>query len=85
MAKPLGNKIILKRILEGEKKTQAGLILAPKKEPLSKSVVVEPPTHVDVNIKKGDVVLHPSDAGSPAVIDGDEVLIISFDEVWAIL
>lgn len=54
---PLGNKILVKDIIEKEKKSEAGIILDAIKSPLKKVEVVEVSPDSVSNLKKGDTCL----------------------------
>jgi len=91
--RPLGDKIIVKR-LEAETKTKSGIVLpdsAKEKPRRGKIVAIGDGKRLDngergtFQVKKGDEVIFASYAGTEIKIDGEEVLILSEDDVLAIV
>ncbi len=90
---PLGDKIVVER-LEAEDKTKGGIYLpesAKEKPKQGKVISVGPGKVLDsgekspMNLKKGDMVLFTSYAGTEVKVDGKEFLIMSEDDVMATL
>ncbi len=90
---PLGDKIVVKR-LEAEEVTAGGIVLpetAKEKPKEGKIVSVGPGKVLDsgerskVQLKKGDRVLFTSYAGTEVEVDGEEYLIMSEDDVLAVV
>lgn len=91
--KPLGDKILVKR-LEAEETTKGGIVIpdsAKEKPKEGKIVEVGPGKVLDdgsrgtMQLKKGDRVLFTSYAGTEIKIDGDEYLVMSEDDVLAVV
>jgi len=91
--RPLHNRLIVKRIEEDEK-TAGGIIIpdTAKEKPQQANVVAAGPGKVDDNgdriameVKEGDRVLFSKYSGTEVKLDGEEHLIISEDDVLAIL
>lgn len=91
--RPLGDKIILKRV-EAESKTKSGIVLpeAAKEKPKRGKVIaigdgklLDDGTRSAFQVKKGDEVIFASYAGTEIKVDGEELLILSEDEVLAII
>ncbi len=91
--KPLGDKILVKR-LEAEEKTKGGIVLpdSAKEKPREGRVVEVGPGKVlddgsrgTMQIKKGDRILFTSYAGTEIKVDGEEYLIMSEDDVLAVV
>ena len=55
--KPLGNKILVRDIKQGEKKTESGIILEGVKEHYRKVEIVEVSTDSNTELKPGDICL----------------------------
>lgn len=55
--KPLGNKILVRDIKQGEKKTESGIILEGVKEHYRKVEVVEVSADSNTELKSGDICL----------------------------
>jgi len=91
--KPLGDKVVVKR-LEAETTTKGGIVLpdtAKEKPKRGKIVAVGPGKTLDSGevakptVKKGDEVIFSSFAGTEIEVDGREMLIMSTDDVLAVL
>ncbi len=91
--RPLHNRLIVRRVEEDEK-TAGGIIIpdAAKEKPQQGRVIAVGPGRRDdkgkiipMEINKGDRVLFSKYGGNEVDLDGDEHLIISEDDVLAIL
>lgn len=91
--RPLHNRIIVQRIKE-EEKTAGGIIIpdSAKEKPTEGKVIAAGPGRRDekgnliaMDVKKGDRVLFGKYSGNEVVLDGADHLIISEDDVLAIL
>jgi chaperonin GroES len=91
--RPLHNRLIVQRI-SGEEKTAGGIIIpdSAKEKPTEGKVIAAGPGKRDdkgkmiaMDVKKGDRVLFSKYSGSEVTLDGEETLIISEDDVLAIL
>ena len=91
--RPLGDKILVKRV-EAETKTKSGIFLpdsAKEKPKRGKILAVGTGKRMDsgetspMTLKIGDEVLFTSYAGTELKIDGDEVLIMSEEDVLAVV
>lgn len=91
--KPLGDKVVVKRV-EAEKKTKGGIVLpdtATEKPKRGKVVAVGVGRTLDSgevvkpSVKVGNEVIFSSFAGMEITIDGEEVLIMSEDDILAVL
>jgi chaperonin GroES len=91
--KPLNDKILLKRV-EAESKTKSGIVLpeTAKEKPKRGTVIavgdgklLEDGTRAKFQVKKGDEVIFASYAGTEVKIDDVEYLILSEDEVLAVI
>ena len=91
--KPLGDKVVVKR-LEAEEKTKGGIVLpdtAKEKPKRGKVVAVGPGKTLESgevakpSVKKGDEVIFASFAGTEITVDGEELLIMSTDDILAVL
>lgn len=91
--RPLGDKILVKR-LEAENKTKSGIVLpdSAKEKPKQGTVIsvgegkrLENGSLSSMHLKKGDRVLFSSYAGTEVKIDGEELLIMSEDDVLAVV
>ena len=91
--RPLGDKILDKRV-EAETKTKSGIVLpdsAKEKPKRGKVIALGDGKRLDngekapFTVKKGDEVLFTSYAGTEIKIDGEEVLIMTEDDVLAVV
>jgi chaperonin GroES len=91
--RPLHNRLIVRRIDEDER-TTGGIIIpdSAKEKPQQADVIAVGPGKRDdtgnvikMDVQKGDRVLFSKYSGSEVNLDGDEHLIITEDDVLAIL
>ncbi len=91
--RPLGDKILVKRV-EAETKTKSGIVLpdSAKEKPKRGKVLsvgdgkrLENGQRAPVEIKKGDEVIFTSYAGTEIKVDGEELMIMSVDDVLAVI
>ncbi len=90
---PLNDKIVVKR-LEAEDKTAGGILLpdSAKEKPRQGKVLsigdgklLENGTRAAFQVKEGDRVLFTSYAGNEVNIDGEDYLIMSEDDILAVV
>lgn len=90
--KPLGSRVVLKR-LEAEEKTTSGIILtgASKERPQEAEVVAAGPgemvegKRIPLEVKIGDKVLYSKYAGSEVKVAGEEYTIVKEEDILAIV
>ena len=91
--RPLGDKILVKRV-EAETKTKSGIVLpdSAKEKPKRGKIIslgdgkrLESGERAPWNVKKGDEVIFASYAGTEVKIDGEELMIMSEDDVLCIV
>lgn len=92
-AKPLQDRVIVKRVQE-EEKTKGGIIIpdTAKEKPVEGKVVAvgsgkisDSGKKIPLQVKKGDRVLFGRYAGTEIKIDGEELLIMKEDDIVAIV
>jgi chaperonin GroES len=90
---PLGDRIVVKR-LEAQEKTKGGVYLpdTAKEKPQEGKVVavgdgkvLDSGERAKPQVKKGNRVIFSSYAGTEVTVDGDELLIMSEDDILAIV
>jgi chaperonin GroES len=90
---PLNDKLVVKR-LEAEEKTSGGIVLpdTAKEKPRQGKVLsvgdgklLDNGKRAAFQVKEGDRVLFASYAGNEVTIDGEELLIMSEDDVLAVV
>ncbi|MEZ6192422.1 MAG: co-chaperone GroES [Phycisphaerales bacterium] len=91
--KPLGDKILVKRV-EAETKTNSGIFLpeSAKEKPQQAKViavgegkVLDNGERAKPTVKKGDTIILSKWGGTELKLDGQEYLVMSEDEVLAIV
>ena len=91
--RPLGDKILVKRV-EAETKTKSGIVLpdsAKEKPKRGKVIAVGDGKRLDngerasFSVKKGDEVLFTAYAPTEIKVDGEELLIMTEDDVLAVV
>lgn len=91
--KPIADKVLVKR-LEAEEKTTGGIILpdTAKEKPKQGKVVAlgegrytESGKVVPFQVKKGDTIVFASYGGAEVTVDDTEYLIISEDDILAVV
>jgi chaperonin GroES len=91
--RPLGDKVLVKRV-EAESKTKSGIVLpdTAKEKPKRGKILsvgdgrrLESGERAPFGVKKGDEVIFTSYAGSEIKIDGEELIIMSEDDILAVV
>ncbi|OHB64806.1 MAG: co-chaperone GroES [Planctomycetes bacterium RBG_13_60_9] len=91
--RPLSDKVLVERV-EAEGKTAGGIVLpdTAKEKPQRGKIVsvgegklLEDGTRRQVQVKKGDLVLFTSYAGTEIKIDGKEYLIMDESDIMAVI
>ena len=91
--RPLGDKILVKRV-EAESKTKSGIVLpeTAKEKPKRGTVIaigdgklLDSGERAKFQVKKGDEVIFASYAGTEIKVDGEELMIMSEDDILAVV
>ena len=86
--KPLGNRVVIKRV-EAEEKTASGIVLpgqAKEKPQMEEIVAVGPGTEEEkMEVKVGDTVIFSQYAGTEIKYQGEEYTILTQRDVLAIV
>ena len=91
--RPLADRVLVQR-LEAENKTSGGIVLpdSAKEKPQKGKIVsvgdgkvLDDGSRKALQVKKGDVVLFTSYAGTDVKIDGKEYMIMSESDIMAII
>jgi len=82
--KPLGNRLLIKPIVE-EKKSEGGIVLpdSAKEKPQKAEVKEVGKLEEDYDIKVGDKVIFSKYAGTEIKIEDEDYIIIDIDDVLA--
>ena len=91
--KPLSDRVLVRRLEDDEEQKVGGIIIpdTAKEKPQEAKVVAVGPgrleegKHVAPEVKKGDKVLIGKYSGTEVKIDGDEYVILTEDEVLAVI
>ena len=90
--KPLGDRVVIK-MLEAEEKSKGGIFLPgqTKEEPQIAEVVAVGPgemqdgKNVPMQVKVGDKILFPKFMGGAVRVEGEDLLVVSEKDIFAIL
>ncbi len=91
--KPLGDKVIVKRV-EAEERTAGGIVLpdSAKEKPkrgivlaIGSGKLLDDGTRSELQVKKNDEVLFTSYAGTEIKVDGDEYMIMDETDILGIV
>ena len=90
--KPLGDRVVIK-MLEAEEKSKGGIFLPgqTKEEPQIAEVVAVGPgemqdgKNVPMQVKVGDKILLPKFMGVAVRVEGEDLLVVSEKDIFAIL
>ena len=92
MLKPLGDRVVVKR-LEREETTKSGIILAGKSEEksqMAKVVKVGPGIDsegkkVEMQVKEGDTIVINQYAGTEVKYEGEDLVIVKHSDILAVV
>jgi len=90
--KPLGDRVLIKR-LEAEEKTKSGIVLpgTAKEQPQMAEVIAVGPggvvdgKEIKMEVKSGDKVIFSKYAGTDIKVDGEEYMLLSQKDILAIV
>jgi len=91
--RPLADKVLVERV-EAENKTAGGIVLpdTAKEKPqrgkivsVGQGKILDDGTRKQMQVKKGDMVLFTSYAGTEVKIDGKEYLIMDESDIMAVI
>jgi len=90
--KPLGDRVLIKR-LEAEEKTKSGIVLpgTAKEQPQMAEVIAVGPggvvegKDIIMEVKAGDRVIFSKYAGTDIKVDGEEYMLLSQKDILAIV
>ncbi len=92
--RPLHDRILVKRLEEGEQQSEGGIIIpdTAKEKPQQASVLAVGAGRItddgkvqSMDVKAGDTVVFSKYAGTEVKVDGDELLVIREDDVLGIV
>jgi len=91
--KPLGDRVLVKR-LEQEEVTKGGIIIpdSAKEKPMKGEVIAVGPgkigddgKHLKMHVDKGDLVLFNKYAGTEIKVDDEDFLVMREDDILAVI
>ena len=85
--KPVGNRILVQKIEEEERKTPGGIVLpaSTKEEKVVRGKVLAVGPDEKIEVKKGDEVIISSFAGTEFEVDKDKLLLVKASDVLAVI
>lgn len=90
--KPLGDRVVIKKVEEEENKTASGIVLpdsAKEESHIAEVVAISDDIKNDDKKKdalsEGDRVIYSKYAGNEFEIDGDKVIVINYSDLLAVL
>lgn len=85
--KPLGNRILAKKIEEEERKTPGGIVLpeSAKSEKVVRAKVLDVGTNEKIEVKKGDEIIVSSFAGTEVEVGEDKLLLVKASDILAVI
>jgi len=85
--KPLGKRILAKKIEEESRTTSGGIVLpeSAKSDMVVRAKVIAVGTDVKFTVKKGNEILVSSFAGTEIEVEGDKLLLVKETDVLAII
>ena len=86
--KPLGDRVLIKR-LEAEEKTKSGIVLpgsAQEKPQMAEVLAVGPGTaEVTMEVKAGDKVIYSKYAGTEVKLEDEKFIIVKQSDILAVI
>ncbi|MCD6135976.1 co-chaperone GroES [Candidatus Bipolaricaulota bacterium] len=85
--KPLGKRILAKKLEPEERKTAGGIVLpeSAKSDKVVRAKILELGTDEKFNVKKGDEILVSSFAGTEIEADEEKLLLVKESDVLAVI
>jgi chaperonin GroES len=94
MIKPLEDKVVVKPVVEAEKKSASGLIISTlEKEKPTEGIVVAvgsgatfaDGTKMDIDLNIGDKVIYSKYSGTEIEHDGEDLVILPYRDIFAVI
>jgi len=85
--KPLGNRILAKKIKEEERKTAGGIVLpeSAKSDKVVRAEVMAVGSDEKIEVKKGDEILVSSFAGTEFKLEEEDLLLVKATDILAVI
>ena len=82
--KPLGDRVVIKRV-EAEEKTKSGIVLPGQAKEQPQIAEVLAVASDDMDVKVGDRVIFSKYSGAEIKIDGEEYIVVKAEDLLAII
>lgn len=85
--KPLGNRILAKKIEEEERRTPGGIVLpeSAKSDKVIRAKVIAVGSNEKIEVKEGDEIIVSSFAGTEVEMGEDKLLLVKATDVLAVI
>ena len=86
--KPLGNRVLAKKIEEEEERKTAGGIVLPesaKSDKVVRAKIIAVGTNEKIEVKKGDEIIVSSFAGTEMEVGEDKLLLVKASDILAVI
>ena len=85
--KPLGNRVLAKKLEEEERKTPGGIVLpeSAKSEKVVRAKVLDVGTNEKIEVKKGDEIIVSGFAGTEVEVGEDKLLLVKATDILAVI
>jgi len=85
--KPLGNRILAKKIEEEERRTPGGIVLpeSAKSDKVVRAKVIAVGSNEKIEVKEGDEIIVSSFAGTEVEMGEDKLLLVKATDVLAVI
>ncbi len=85
--KPLGKRLLAKKVEQEEKKSSGGIIIpeSAKSDKVVRAKVLELGTDEKFTVKKGNEIIVSSFAGTEIEVDGEKLLLVKESDVLAVI
>ncbi len=85
--KPLGNRILAKKIEEEERRTPGGIVLpeSAKNDKVVRAKVIAVGSNEKIEVKEGDEIIVSSFAGTEVEMGEDKLLLVKATDILAVI
>ena len=85
--KPLGNRVLAKKLEEEERKTPGGIVLpeSAKSDKVVRAKVMAVGPNEKIEVKKGDEIIVSSFAGTEVEVGEDKLLLVKASDILAVI
>ncbi|MCI2425156.1 co-chaperone GroES [Candidatus Acetothermia bacterium] len=85
--RPLGKRVLARKVKETEKKTAGGIVLpeSVKDDKIVRATVKAIGTDEKISVKVGDEIIVSSFAGTEMELEGEKLILVKYDEILAVI